>query len=190
MSLDKNAITKAHIEKLAQIDALAARKSEVAANSCCAEANSGGASADTSDEEIMRATLLDRAMADLNFERAKLMSALAGLRAGYEGQSNPRFLLAEAAKLDEIAVIEKALADRREQIKVLGQTGALTDASAEGDDTSVNEIRSLFSKIEGQLDAARLEARDLNRRRSSSTRWKRTLIRHRTFWKKRAARSK
>ncbi|MBE1281851.1 MAG: hypothetical protein GJ676_00930 [Rhodobacteraceae bacterium] len=161
----RNAITKAHIEKIAQIDALAARKSEVAATLAALEADRGGASADTSDEEIMRATLLDRAMADLNFERAKLMSELAGLRAGYDGQSNARFKLKESAKLDEIAVIETALADRREQIKVLGQTGALTNASAEGNDTSVNEIRSLFTKVDAQLQTARLEARDLNRRR-------------------------
>ncbi|MEX0287113.1 MAG: hypothetical protein AB3N23_21115 [Paracoccaceae bacterium] len=160
-----NAITKAHIEKIAQIDSLAARKSEVAATLAALQADRGGASADTSDEEIMRATLLDRAMADLNFERAKLMSELAGLRAGYEGQSNARFRLKESAKLDEIAVIETALADRREQIKVLGQTGALTNASADGNDTSVVEISSLYSKIEGQLDTARAEARDLNRRR-------------------------
>ncbi|SLN67533.1 hypothetical protein TRL7639_03893 [Falsiruegeria litorea R37] len=160
-----NALAKAHIEKIAQIDGLAARKSEVAATLIALEANSGGASADTSDEEIMRATLLDRAMADLNFERAKLMSQLAGLRAGYQGQNNARFELKVAAKLDEIAVIEKALADRREQIKVLGQTGALTDASAEGTDTSLADIRALYTKVEGQLANARKEARDLNRRR-------------------------
>ena len=162
----QNAITKAHIEKLAQIDGLSARKSEVAATLQALETASGGASADTSDEEIMRATLLDRAMADLNFERAKLMSELAGLQAGYNGQSNLRFQLKEESLLDEIAVIETALADRREQIKVLGQTGALTDTSAAGgDDTSIDEIRALFTKVSGQLETARLEARDLNRRR-------------------------
>jgi Mrp family chromosome partitioning ATPase len=160
-----SAIAKAHVEKIAQIDALAARKSEVAATLAMLESQTGVTSADTSDQEIMRATLLDRAMADLNFERAKLMSELAGLRAGYEGQSNARFELKQKAKLDEIAVIEKALADRREQIRVLGQTGALTDATAEGGDDSAAEIRSLYEKIGGQLDTARREARDLNRRR-------------------------
>lgn len=160
-----SAIAKAHVEKIAQIDALAARKFEVAATLTTLEARTGVTSADTSDQEIMRATLLDRAMADLNFERAKLMSELAGLRAGYEGQSNARFELKEKAKLDEIAVIETALADRREQIRVLGQTGALTDATAAGDENSAAEIRSLYEKIGGQLEAARQEARDLNRRR-------------------------
>jgi uncharacterized protein involved in exopolysaccharide biosynthesis len=161
----QNAITKAHIEKIAQIDGLAARKAEVAATLAALESNQGGATADTSDEEIMRATLLDRAMADLNFERAKLISDLEGFRKGYEGTSNVRFKRLEAAKIKEIEVIETALADRREQIKVLGQTGALTDASAEGDDTSADEIRTLYAKVEGQLETARFEARDLNRRR-------------------------
>ncbi len=160
-----SAIAKAHVEKIAQIDALAARKSEVAATLATLEARTGVTSADTSDQEIMRATLLDRAMADLNFERAKLLSELAGLRAGYSGQTNARFELKEKAKLDEIEVIETALADRREQIRVLGQTGALTNATAEGDDDSAAEIRSLYDKLAGQLDLARQEARDLNRRR-------------------------
>ena len=159
------ALAKAHIEKIAQIDALSARKSEVAATLATLEASTAPSSADTSDQEIMRATLLDRAMADLNFERAKLMSELAGLRAEYEDYSNFRFQRKEKSKLDEIAVIEQAMANRREQIRVLGQTGALTDATNGGDDTTTAEIRSLYDKISGQLDVARGEARDLNRRR-------------------------
>jgi len=160
-----NAIAKAHVEKIAQIDALAARKSEVAATLATLEASAGPASADTSDQEIMRATLLDRAMADLSFERAKLMSDLAGLRAGYVGQGNLRLELREKAKLEEIAVIEKAIADRREQIRLLGQTGALTDVSEASAEATLSEIRALHEKIGGQLDSARAEARDLNRRR-------------------------
>lgn len=160
-----NALAKAHIEKIAQIDALAGRKSEVAATLATLETNSAPASADTSNQEIMRATLLDRAMADLSFERAKLMSELAGLRAGYENHSNMRFKQKEFAKVEEIAVIEKAMSDRREQIRVLGQTGALTDATAGGDDTTTAEIQALYIKVKSQLDFARNEARDLNRRR-------------------------
>jgi len=160
-----NALAKAHIEKIAQIDGLAARKSEVAATLATLEAESTASSADTSDQEIMRATLLDRAMADLNFERAKLMSALAGLRSGYTQHTNLRFEQKQKAKLEEIAVIEQAMADRREQIRVLGQTGALTDVTEGGDQTTLTEIRSLFDKVSGQLDVARAEARDLNRRR-------------------------
>jgi uncharacterized protein involved in exopolysaccharide biosynthesis len=160
-----NALAKAHVEKIAQIDALAARKSEVAATLATLEASSAPASADTSNQEIMRATLLDRAMADLSFERAKLMSELAGLRAGYEKHTNLRFEQKEYAKLEEIAVIEEAMANRREQIRVLGQTGALTDATQSGDDTTTAEIQALYEKVANQLAIAREEAIDLNRRR-------------------------
>ena len=159
------ALGKAHIEKIAQIDGLAARKSEVTATLAAYEAESEASSADTSDKQIMRATLLDRAMADLNFERAKLMSQLAGLRSGFTEQTNLRFRQKEYAKIEEIAVIEQAMADRREQIRILGQTGALTSVTEGGDDTTVDEIRSLLKKVSGQLDIARKEARDLNRRR-------------------------
>jgi uncharacterized protein involved in exopolysaccharide biosynthesis len=160
-----SAISRAHVEKIAQIDALDARLTEIGATLATLESSDGATSVDTSDTEIMRATLLDRTMADLGFERARLMSELAGLRAGYTGQTNPRFEQAERAKLEEIAVIEEALADRREQIRILGQTGALTDATADGNDNNIEEIRSLYERLEGQLEAARQEARELNRRR-------------------------
>ncbi|MFK7743615.1 MAG: hypothetical protein AB8B47_01065, partial [Roseobacter sp.] len=160
-----NALAKAHVEKIAQIDALAARKSEVAATLATLEERSAPAPADTSNQEIMRATLLDRAMADLSFERAKLMSELAGMRAGYEKHTNLRFEQKEYAKLEEIAVIETAMSNRREQIRVLGQTGALTDVTEGGDDTTTAEIQALYAKVANQLTVAREEARDLNRRR-------------------------
>ncbi|MEQ9038458.1 MAG: hypothetical protein RIE24_08905 [Silicimonas sp.] len=160
-----NALAKAHVEKIAQIDVLASRKSEVAATLVTLEANNGMSSADTSNREILRATLLDRAMADLNFERARLMSELAGMRADYSGHENLRFQRKERAKLEELAVIEKAMADRREQINLLGQTGALTDASDSGSESTLAEIKSVLEKVDVQLETARREARDLNRRR-------------------------
>ena len=155
-----DAIVKAHVEKIAQIEAIAARKSEVAATLATLEANAGPSSADMSDQEILRATLLDRGLADLSFERAKKLSELANIRARLADH------MPEVQwKREEIAVIEAAIADRREQIRILGQTGALTDTSAGSAETSLTEIRALYEKVTEQLDAARAEARDLNRRR-------------------------
>ena len=155
-----DAIVKAHVEKIAQIEAIAARKSEVAATLATLEADAGSASADMSDQEILRATLLDRGLADLSFERAKKLSELANIRARLADH------MPEVQwKRDEIAVIEAAIADRREQIRILGQTGALTDTSAGSAETSLAEIRALYDKVAEQLDAARADARDLNRRR-------------------------
>jgi uncharacterized protein involved in exopolysaccharide biosynthesis len=155
-----DAIAKAHVEKIAQIEAIAARKSEVAATLATLEANAGPSSADMSDQEILRATLLDRGLADLSFERAKKMSELANIRARV-AEHMPEVLW----KREEIAVIEAAISDRREQIRILGQTGALTDTSAGSAETSLTEIRALYDKVAEQLDAARADARDLNRRR-------------------------
>jgi hypothetical protein len=152
------------------------------------EASNGATSVDTSDTEIMRATLLDRTMADLGFERARLMSELAGLRAGYEGQTNPRFEQAERAKLEEIAVIEEALADRREQIRILGQTGALTDAAADGTTTTSR-------KSAASTTGWRVSSRPPGWRRATSTAagssWTASSARsrnRRTCWRKHAAR--
>ena len=160
-----SAITQAHGEKISQIDALTSRLSDVAGTLAAIESSSGVASADTSSQDIMRATLLDRTMADLSFERARLLSELQSMRAGYAGQRNLRFENAERAQLEAIAVIEGALSDRREQIRILGQTGALTDTSAVDEQATGAELRGLYAQIEGQLALAREEARDLNRRR-------------------------
>jgi hypothetical protein len=68
-------------------------------------------------------------------------------------------------KRDEIAVLEEAIAERREQIRILAQTGALTDTTENGAEASLAEITRLYDKVSEQLGEARKEARDLNRRR-------------------------
>lgn len=154
------ALAKAHVEKVAQIDALAARRAEVEATLEAMRA-AAGSSADMSDSEIMRATLLDRALADLNFDRAKREAELATLKARYPGTAT-----VVRDKQEEIAVIDRAMAERREQIKLLGQTGALTDTSSANPKTSEAEIAALLEKIAGQLETARSEARELNAKRA------------------------
>lgn len=155
------ALTKAHVEKVAQIEALSGRRAEVEATLATLKSKAGTSSADMSDDEIMRATLLDRALADLNFDRAKREAELATLMIRYKETSR-----AVQDKREEIAVIDKAMAERREQIKVLGQTGALTDTSAATPESSIAEIEALLAKVGGQLEQARKEARDLNAKRA------------------------
>ncbi len=154
-----SAIAKAHVEKIAQIDALTGRRAEVAATLVALEAETGGTTADMADQEILRATLLDRALADLNFERAKRQAELSTLLTRY----------AEKApivrdKRRELEVIERAMEERREQIKVLSQTGALTDQSEANAEESLNELRALLEKVGAQLAAVREEARVLNKK--------------------------
>lgn len=156
-----DALGKAHVEKIAQIDALAARRAEVEATLASLRSATGSSSADMSDQEIMRATLLDRALADLNFERSKQEAALSTALMRYPATS-PRV----RDLREQIAVIDKAMAERREQIKVLGQTGALTDTSGADPKASEAEIAALLEKVTTQLAAARAEARDLNGKRA------------------------
>ena len=160
-----NALAKAHVEKIAQVNALALRKSEFEAMLSAADAQAAGQSMEKGDETILRAILLDRAMADLNFERAKLLSELASLRVGFEGKTNLRFRRNEQRKLEEIAVIETAMAERRAQIRILGQTGTLTDGSGGQTEESADQLKNKVARVSAQLDAAKREARDLNRRR-------------------------
>jgi polysaccharide biosynthesis transport protein len=156
------ALAKAHMEKVTQIEALASRRAEVEATLETLKTKTGTASADMQDGEIMRATLLDRALADLNFDRAKREAELSTLQTRYGASSR-----ALRDKREELAVIDRAMAARREQIKVLGQTGALTDTTNASPETSIAEMQALLDKITGQLALARQEARDLNAKRAT-----------------------
>jgi polysaccharide biosynthesis transport protein len=152
-----DALTRAHIAKVARIDSLQDRLAEIAATIAALESAAGQSGADMSDNEIMRATLLDRALADLNFERARHEAELATLLTRYPDSSQ-----IVSDKRNEIAVIDRAMADRRQQIQVLGQTGALTDTTTGSTETSVADLRDLQGKVNEQLELARSEARELN----------------------------
>jgi polysaccharide biosynthesis transport protein len=156
-----DALAKAHVEKVAQINALSERRAEVEATLVALRSREGESSADMSDNEIMRATLLDRALADLNFDRAKREADLATMMLRYP-PSNRLVIDLQG----QIAVLDRAMAERREQIKVLGQTGALTDTSGANAEASQAEIAALLDKVTGQLAATREEARDLNGKRA------------------------
>ncbi len=152
-----DSLGKAHADKVAKI---AARRDEVEGTLAAMKTESGESSADMANADILRSTLLDRALADLNFERAKREAELSTLRSRYHESSA---LVRD--KRQELEVIDRAMTDRREQIKVLGQTGALTDTSAANAEQSLAEIQAVLAKVTAQLDAARAEARDLNNRK-------------------------
>ena len=154
------AIVKAHVEKIGQIDRLATRKAEVTRTLESMRSSSGAASADMNDEHILRATLLDRGLADLNIEIARHKAELATLRLRYTPQAR-----VVQDKVNQIEILAAAQADRREQIQVLGQTGALTDQTEGGEEESLDAIQSLLEKVTLELDETRAEARDLNARR-------------------------
>jgi polysaccharide biosynthesis transport protein len=152
-----DALARAHVEKVAQIDALEGRLAEVTATLISLESDDVTQSADMSDQEIMRATLLDRALADLNFDRAKREAEMATLITRYPATS-PQIRDKQA----EIDIIDRSMAERRDQITVLGLTGALTDTISGDAQTSIDDIRALQEEVTGQLEEARSQARDLN----------------------------
>jgi succinoglycan biosynthesis transport protein ExoP len=84
-----NAISKAHIEKIAQIDALAVRQSEVSRTLEALSASENVASADMNDKDIIRATLLDRGLADLNIELARREAELQVMLLRYTETARP-----------------------------------------------------------------------------------------------------
>lgn len=157
---DLVSLARAHLEKISQIDRISTRRAEVQQTLQTIMSNDGTSSADMNDQEIIRATLLDRALADLNFEKSKKEAELDALLLRY-----PEHAPVVVAKKTEVRVLDDAMADRREQIKVLGQTGALTDTSKESSEISVDEITALLNKVTGQLDSARAEAKQLNEKR-------------------------
>lgn len=157
---DLTSLARAHLEKISQIDRIATRRAEVEQTLQTIMSNDGTSGADMNDQEIIRATLLDRALADLNFEKSKTEAELDALLLRY-----PEHAPIVVAKRTEVRVLDKAMAERREQIKVLGQTGALTDTSKDSAEVSVDEITALLNKVTSQLNTARVEAKQLNEKR-------------------------
>jgi len=153
-------LIKSHNEKVSQIGALISRQGEVAATLAAMKPDTGSGSADVAEQEIIRATLLDRALADLNFDKAKREAEFSAVKRRYS-PSSPKV----AEKINQIEIIDKAMANRRQQIKVLGQTGALTDADGATKEESIVEIQALYDKVTKNLVKARADSRALNAKR-------------------------
>ena len=163
-----NAISRAHVEKIAQIDALT--KSPLCARS---RTRSPPLEIDhrqhrrsrVPTRKIMRATMLRRHHRGAWHPAGAHDERTGGPARRFADRTTPRFEQRARSLSEEIAVIEEALENRREQIRLLAQTGALSDAPSQNDEASLAEMISLRDRIVAQLEAARDEARELNRRR-------------------------
>lgn len=153
-------LVKAHIEKVAQLESMMMRRAEIASTLAAMESNTSLGNADMGDGEIKRAILLDRGLADLAFDKVKREAELVTLLLRYSENSREVH-----QKRLQIEVIDQAIANRREQISVLGRTGALTNADAGSEEDSKGEIRALLDKVSEQLETARADARVLNGKR-------------------------
>lgn len=154
---DANSLAKAHLAKVTQLEELDIRIDELRNSLVEMEAADGALDADTGDMEIKRATLLDRAMADMVFERAKRAAELEKLQMRYM-PDHPKVATLSAS----LAVIDEAIESRRRLIATLGKTGAITGGDGAAKSQSIAELQALKRKLTTRRQELSTEAKDLN----------------------------
>lgn len=154
----QDAIAKAHVTKISQIEEISTRIDELTTTINQLETVGYTLDADTGDVEIKRSMLLDNSMASMTYDRAKKAAEAVSLAKRYRAD-HPRVVSAKA----EIEVLDKAIDERRAQIAVLGRTGALTQRDQK-EKQSVEELQALLSKLQERRNALEGEAFDLNAR--------------------------
>jgi uncharacterized protein involved in exopolysaccharide biosynthesis len=153
---DAGTLSKAHVAKTAQLEVLEERIAELE-NTIDQMQATGGVGADVGSVEIQRATLLDKATADMTYERAQRLAALETLRRRYRS-AHPKLRAAEA----ELAILEEAIDERRDQIATLGKAGALTGGNSDSAEQSLGDLEALRNKLESRRETIRREASELN----------------------------
>jgi uncharacterized protein involved in exopolysaccharide biosynthesis/Mrp family chromosome partitioning ATPase len=151
----QDAIAKAHVNKITQIDEIGRRIDELTTTINQLETVGFALDADTGDVEIKRSMLLDNSMASMTYDRAKKAAEAVSLAKRYR----PGHPKVESAKA-EIIVLDKAIEERRAQIATLGRTGALTQRD-QTEKQSVEELQALLSKLQERKKSLESEALDL-----------------------------
>lgn len=154
---DAVSLAKAHLTKVTQLEELEIRIDELTNSLIEMEASNGALDADTGDMEIKRATLLDRAMADMVFERAKRAADLEKLLLRYQ-PVHPKVKTLAAS----LQVIDDAIETRRRLIATLGKTGAITGGDGANQEQSVAELEALKRKLTNRRGELSNDAKKLN----------------------------
>ena len=154
---DRGSLQKAHLSKVQELEELDKRLAEINNSLAEIEANNGALDADTGDMEIKRATLLDRAMADMVFERAKRAADLEEMTLRYQDE-HPKVQRLTAS----LQVIDDAIETRRRLIATLGKTGAITGTDGSAPNQSLAELAALRDKLQGRRGIVSAEAVTLN----------------------------
>ena len=154
---DASSLAKAHLTKVTQLEELDIRIGELTNALVEMEAKDGALDADTGDMEIKRATLLDRAMADMVFERAKRAAELEQREMRYM-PGHPKIATLTAS----LKVIDEAIEARRRLIATLGKTGAITGADGAEKSQSLAELQALKLKLVNRRNELSLSAKELN----------------------------
>jgi Mrp family chromosome partitioning ATPase len=150
-------VAKAHLNKVTQLEDVDQRVSELETTIAQVEAKDAATAFDTGDDEIKRVTVLDKAMADMTYDRAKRAANLAAFKLRYN-PDHPKVLELEK----EIEVIESAIESRRQQIVTLGKTGALTGGSEQKEEDSLAGLLALRKKLQSRKIEVAEEAKALN----------------------------
>ena len=150
-------IAKAHLNKVTQLEDIDQRISELETTIAQEEAQESATEFDTGDDEIKRVTVLDKAMADMTYDRAKRAAALESLKLRYR-TDHPKVRELES----QIAVIDSAIEARRQQIVTLGKTGALTTGGEDQDEESLAGLRALRKKLHLRRAEVADQAKQLN----------------------------
>jgi uncharacterized protein involved in exopolysaccharide biosynthesis len=153
---DLTSLSKAHVAKTAQLEVLEERIGEVE-NTIAQFLRTGAVgAADIRNVEIQRALLLDQALAEMTYERASRLAALTTLRSRYQ----PAHSKIQSAEL-ELATLEEAITERRDQITTLGNVGALTGGASQSSEQSLDELQSVRDKLLVRRTLVSEEASDL-----------------------------
>jgi succinoglycan biosynthesis transport protein ExoP len=154
-----DSIVKEHANKIVQLDEAERRADELTGTINQLETVGYSLDSDTGDAQIKRSMLLDNSMASMTYDRAKKAAELATLSKRYR-PDHPKVVSAQA----EIAVLDKAIASRSEQIATLGRTGALTQGGDQKSKQSLQELKALQAKMQQRRKELETEALDLNSR--------------------------
>ena|GEM_PF-1224089 len=139
---DVSSLAKAHLTKVTQLEALDLRLESLATTILEIETADGALDIDIGDMEIKRATLLDRAMADMIFERTKRAADLKTLYLRYQ-PAHPKIVTLKAS----LGVIDQAIETRRRLISTLGKAGAITGSVGGSAAQSLSELKALEKKL-------------------------------------------
>lgn len=152
-------MASAHVKKIAQIQDVDDRINELANSVAQRESELSATELDVGDEELKRLVVLDQAMADLTFEKAKRVALLASLPASL-AENHPAVYQRKLG----VDSLDKAIEDRRAQIATLGTSGALTKSGENASSSSLDALRRLLARLESRHSDLQSEAKALNSR--------------------------
>ena len=153
---DITSLSKAHIAKTAQLEVLEERISELDITLAQMRQTGSAGAGDIRNGEIQRALLLDQAMAEMTYDRASRMANLSTLRRRYQ----PTHSIVLGAEL-QLATLEAAIDERREQITTLGNVGALTGGTSQSAQQSLDEMQAVRQKLSDRRTILTAEAGSL-----------------------------